>query len=98
MLDCFIIVETILLLTQFFLFKSPLHDLMEIKLLKLFSTVCLCSQDYFYHNISNTPFTLGIVVPNKYGKYRVNGGLEVNDPQNRKDGNGRKYLLGFFPP
>jgi hypothetical protein len=49
-------------------------------------------QDYFYHNISNTPFTLGIVFPNKYGKYRVNGGLEVNDPQNRKDGSGREYL------
>ncbi len=49
-------------------------------------------QDYFYHNISNTPFTLGIVFPNKYGKYRVNGGLEVNDPQNRKDGNGREYI------
>jgi hypothetical protein len=55
-------------------------------------------KDYFYHNISNTPFTLGIVFPNKYGKYRVNGGLEVNDPQNRKDGNGRKYqhCICFF--
>ena len=38
-------------------------------------------QDYFYHNISNTPFTLGIVFP-KYGKSRVVGGLEVNDPAN----------------
>ncbi|XP_023323136.1 voltage-dependent calcium channel subunit alpha-2/delta-3 isoform X8 [Eurytemora carolleeae] len=50
--------------------------------------VTIREQDYFYHNISNTPFTLGIVFPNKYGKYRVVGGLEVNDPQNRQPGNG----------
>merc|ERR1719507_2030341 len=41
-------------------------------------------QNYFYHNISNTPFTLGIVFPDKYGRYRVTGGLEVNDPSNRQ--------------
>merc|ERR1711892_1454315 len=43
--------------------------------------VTIRQQDYFYHNISNTPFTLGIVMPSKYGKYRVSGGLELN--QNR---------------
>ena len=47
-------------------------------------------QDYFYHNISNTPFTLGIVFPDKYGKYRVVGGLEVNDPSNRQRNGDRK--------
>jgi len=46
--------------------------------------VTIREQDYFYHNISNTPFTLGIVFPNKYGKYRVNDGLEVNDPPEPK--------------
>merc|ERR1719228_2920037 len=40
--------------------------------------VTVREQDYFYYNISNTPFTLGIVMPSKYGKYRVSGGLELN--------------------
>jgi len=43
--------------------------------------VTVREQEYFYYNISNTPFTLGIVMPTKYGKYRVSGGLELN--QNR---------------
>jgi len=43
--------------------------------------VTIRQQDYFYHNISNTPFTLGIAFPSKYGKYRVTGGMELN--QNR---------------
>jgi len=34
-------------------------------------------QNYFYHNISNTPFTLGIAFPAKYGQFRVTGGTEV---------------------
>ena len=42
------------------------------------------TSSYFYHNISNTPFTLGIALPNKYGKFRVRGGMEVN--QKRIDG------------
>merc|ERR1719342_1098299 len=40
--------------------------------------VTVREQEYFYYNISNTPFTLGIVMPSKYGKYRVSGGLELN--------------------
>merc|ERR1719461_514863 len=40
--------------------------------------VTVREQDYFYYNISNTPFTLGIALPTKYGKYRVRGGLELN--------------------
>eukprot|EP00091_Calanus_sinicus_P023983 TRINITY_DN8374_c0_g1_i1.p1 TRINITY_DN8374_c0_g1~~TRINITY_DN8374_c0_g1_i1.p1 ORF type:complete len:684 (+),score=169.91 TRINITY_DN8374_c0_g1_i1:80-2053(+) len=43
--------------------------------------VTIREQDYFYCNISNTPFSLGIVMPSNYGKYRVSGGLELN--QNR---------------
>ena len=46
--------------------------------------VTVREQDYFYYNISNTPFTLGIALPNKYGKFRVRGGMEVN--QQRIDG------------
>ena len=46
--------------------------------------VTVRDQDYFYYNISNTPFTLGIALPNMYGKYRVRGGMEVN--QQRIDG------------
>ena len=34
-------------------------------------------QNYFYHNISNTPFSLGIAFPSKYGQYRVTGGYEL---------------------
>jgi len=34
-------------------------------------------QDYFYHNITNTPFTLGIAFPSKYGQFRVKGGIEI---------------------
>jgi len=40
--------------------------------------VTVREQDYFYYNISNTPFTLGIALPAKYGKYRVRGGMELN--------------------
>merc|ERR1711892_1010726 len=40
--------------------------------------VTIRQQDYFYHNISNTPFTLGIAFPSEYGKYRVTGGMELN--------------------
>merc|ERR1719474_602353 len=36
-------------------------------------------QDYFYHNISNTPFTIGIVLPAKYGKFRVSGGVDLQN-------------------
>merc|ERR1719186_209692 len=43
--------------------------------------VTVREQEYFYSDISSTPFTLGIVMPTKYGKYRVSGGLELN--QNR---------------
>ena len=47
--------------------------------------VTVREQDYFYYNISNTPFTLGIALPAKYGKYRVRGGLELNQ-KGRIDG------------
>merc|ERR1719391_1325277 len=40
--------------------------------------VTVREQDYFYYNISNTPFTLGIALPSKYGKYKVQGGMELN--------------------
>ena len=47
--------------------------------------VTVREQDYFYYNISNTPFTLGIALPAKYGKYRVRGGMELNQ-KGRIDG------------
>ena len=47
--------------------------------------VTVREQDYFYYNISNTPFTLGIALPAKYGKFRVRGGLELNQ-KGRIDG------------
>ena len=52
--------------------------------------VTVREQDYFYYNISNTPFTLGIALPNKYGKFRVRGGMEVN--QQRIDGESWHYF------
>merc|ERR1719481_2452391 len=44
--------------------------------------VTIRQQDYFYHTISNTPFTLGIAFPSEYGKYRVSGGMEINQNKN----------------
>ena len=41
-------------------------------------------QNYFYHEISNTPFTLGIAFPSKYGQFRVTGGTEM--ARNNTDG------------
>ena len=35
------------------------------------------TQDYFYHPLVNTPFTLGIAMPRDYGKYRVEGQVEI---------------------
>ena len=42
-------------------------------------------QNYFYSNISNTPFTLGLAFPAKYGQFRVKGGTELT----RKGGDGQ---------
>ena len=36
------------------------------------------TQDYFYHPLVNTPFSLGIVLPRDYGRFRVNGKIEVS--------------------
>ena len=47
--------------------------------------VTVREQDYFYYSIENTPFTLGIALPDKYGKFRVEGGKELNNNE-RVDG------------
>ena len=39
--------------------------------------VTIREQNYFYQNISNTPFSLGIALPSKYGQFRVTGGTEM---------------------
>ena len=39
--------------------------------------VTIREQNYFYQNISNTPFSLGIAFPSKYGEFRVTGGTEM---------------------
>eukprot|EP00094_Tigriopus_californicus_P005874 TCALIF_05660-PB protein Name:"Similar to Cacna2d3 Voltage-dependent calcium channel subunit alpha-2/delta-3 (Rattus norvegicus)" AED:0.25 eAED:0.25 QI:0/0.5/0.53/0.92/0.58/0.61/13/1066/709 len=35
------------------------------------------TMDYFYHPLVNTPFSLGIALPQDYGKFRVEGKIEV---------------------
>ena len=41
--------------------------------------VTVCDQGYFYHQIPNSPFSLGIAVPREYGKYQVKGGIQLGD-------------------
>ena len=41
--------------------------------------VTVRDQDYFYHEIPNSPFSLGIAVPREYGKYQVKGGIQLGD-------------------
>ena len=50
-------------------------------------------QNYFYSNISNTPFTLGLAFPAKYGQFRVKGGTELT----RKGGDGECHLTSHVP-
>ena len=33
--------------------------------------------DYFWHPLSETPFSLGIALPQDYGRYRIKGLIEV---------------------
>ncbi|XP_071745577.1 voltage-dependent calcium channel subunit alpha-2/delta-3 isoform X39 [Lepeophtheirus salmonis] len=35
-------------------------------------------QDYFYHPLINTPFSLGIALPRDYGRQRVSGKVEIS--------------------
>ena len=47
--------------------------------------VTVRKQEYFYYNVSNTPFSLAIAWPSKYGKYRVSGGLDWKSYVNGKN-------------
>ena len=72
-----------------YLHMAGIYSLPEGKALEMF-----LEMPDFYYNISNTPFTLGIALPTKYGKYRVRGGLELNQ-KGRIDG--RAGLLRYRP-
>ena len=50
-----------------------------------FKRVTVREQEYFYYNVSNTPFSLAIAWPSKYGKYRVSGGLDWKSYVNGKN-------------
>jgi len=39
--------------------------------------VTVREQDYFYRHIPHSGFSLGLALPSQYGKYRVNGGLQL---------------------
>ena len=56
---------------------NEIYPTVNTKNLSLQKRATIRTQEYFYHQISNTPFSLGIALPRDYGRYRVNGKTEV---------------------
>ena len=66
---------------QFFLKKlliiNTIYFNVNTNKLSIQKRATIRTQEYFYHQISNTPFSLGIALPRDYGRYRVDGKTEV---------------------
>ena len=58
-------------------YNAGLKKYLQKNLLFFQKRATIRTQEYFYHQISNTPFSLGIALPRDYGRYRVNGKTEV---------------------
>lgn len=48
------------------------------------------NQTYWTNTVKNTPFSLGVVVPEPYGKIAISGQIEFK----RKDEDYKKYFIG----
>ena len=60
------------------MFLAHFYSSYKTRSFKLQKRATIRTQDYFYHPLVNTPFSLGIVLPRDYGRFRVNGKIEVS--------------------
>ena len=64
--------------------RSTRHVRMTVQvLMDDVKRIAVRDQDYYYHAIPNTRFSLGIALPSNGGKHRVKGGIQ---PNNNVDG------------
>ena len=58
--------------------------------------VVVRDQDYFTYPVGDTSFSLGIALPRGYGKYKVNGQIELSLKSKEYKYNGESYVISIW--